>query len=287
MVYWLLQHLHLTIMKNKNLIFIILSSFMLLFVTACSDNNDDIDKSFPGGTKAKLLPVKIYKEEFKETQEFEYDNLNRLTKYKLYSTATDVENKLRKAIEIKYNEAGAVSEYIESANQVTFLYTATYSESEVILENPTYKINIKLDGQSRILNVIETYPPKVEANRTHTYEYDALGNIAKYSYDEKYWEYSYDDKNGIYSQIKSPQWILELILDKNELPLANNCTSLRTYYKKENTGEELYGFLYKRAYVYNDNGYPVKYKEEKNYATESTPPDYNNIRIEYREAKSL
>lgn len=274
-------------MRNKHLIFIILSSFILLFATACSDDNDEYIPSFPGGTEAKLLPVKIYDGDNKILEEFTYDELNRLTEYNKFRIDTEILDKTAgksktDGLSILYNEIGDISEVLIDRGTYTERKVLTYNGSEIRIEDNSYLNVIETQDRNLVVNRILSVAAIKEILQVNRYTYDQYKNIKSETFkggDGR--NYKYDDKNGIFSQVNTPQWFLINYLFKDS-NLKNNRIQESPFYINAKGDTIRDRQIFKYNYEYNNNGYPYRYN--KQYIEDKEPYPELTYTIEYREA---
>lgn len=269
-------------MKNIGLFFRV--CFILIFTlstAACSD--DDAIINFPGGTEAKLIPVKIYGEKNGGITSFTYDDDNRIINC---SYSFENGGKLSKYSEytIEYDDNDNINRVVyQIIDGDTFIYTMTYEESCIIMKDKFYTSYIYIDSQNRVLKVSQSNNSNEELY--FNYDYDNKGNLIRHDINGIYYSYSYDERNGIFNCVNTPQWFLVFMLNK-EYHISNNCNEITTYYLDEN-GDKKLRTTFELTYTYNDNGYPTKY-HVPNMSFCGTPPlPESDFRVEYKEAKDI
>lgn len=200
---------------------------------------------------------------------FEYDNHHRLTKA---SIVEDISENAVNMLEVRYlsdsqcsvklytkNSDGSTSDStVYEANEVgdrINIAEKDYADGKV---NHTEKYYYTTNYSSRkITGLINDSEESPYSYLNLTYGYDAADNIqSKLSRDKsgnmiEMEIYTYDDKKGIFSNIKTPAWILLGVLDldhvDNPLFLTNNITELKT--------DEVLDVKY--TYKYDRNNYPL------------------------------
>ena len=271
------------IMRNINLYFKLCLVLVFLFMVACSDENRM--HNFPGGTSARLLPVKVSGEKNGGQTILIYDNYNRLVNCSYYLKSGGGLSKYSE-LKIEYDTDGCIKKAIEQTSggeNNTYLFT--YDESQIVIQDTYYTRYIDADAQGRILGMKQSYNNDRNTSVVYNYSYDQKGNITKYDLNNNYYSYVYDNYNGIYSYVNTPQWFLVIMLGKSNF-VYNNCTEIYTYSLDEN-GKEQAPVTFKLTYTYNDNGYPVKY-HIPNMSFCGTPPlPESDFNIEYQEAKDV
>lgn len=273
-------------MKKLRSLFAFCTAFLLLSISSCSD--DDSVQEWPGGTTAKLLPVKIYGKDNGGMRAFEYDNNNRLTTLTTYATKNGKLNKSR-ILKIEYDAEGRIKkaddrsvESPESSYAYINVCTFTYDGSQVVMNGTYFTSEIKIDAQGRILERKDYQKDNEELVSASSYTYDSKGNLSTEEYkDNRRLTYSYDNQNGIFSHINAPQWFLVSVLGMNT-GFYNNITETKTY--AFGTEGYLDPTTSKTTYTYNANGYPVKYTVPFSGDCGTPPLPETNFEVEYKEA---
>ncbi|MDR1170919.1 MAG: hypothetical protein LBL24_00535 [Bacteroidales bacterium] len=239
----------------KKLSFVFLSILILsVGLFSCSKDNDDDNPD-----ASVYLPKKMYGtyigDQWNAT--FAYDSQNRLVR----STAVNRDGGSETVLTISYPANGQYEIKISSgSNDWHRMYTAKETGNIVEVE--------KTDRYNGIAEEPEEYYYTVEDGRIVNrisddgiinYTCDSNGNITESS-----WIYrdhpadvttmKYDDKKGIFSNIKTPAWILWSILDIDQIDdpwfFVNNITEL-----KDNGVLDV-----KYEYTYNSDNYPTAIK---------------------------
>lgn len=83
--------------------------------------------------------------------------------------------------------------------------------------------------------------------------YDSKGNLIKLVNENKESSYEYDGRNGMFKNIKTPQWAMYLLLEDMHVFNVNNPTKT-SYEDSEFHESNLSSF----SYEYNSDNYPVK-----------------------------
>lgn len=269
-------------MKNISSYFKLCLVLVYLLFVACSDDNSI--QNFPGGTSAQLLPVKISGEKNGGQKVFVYDDYNRLISYSYFSKS---DKKLSKISELKiqYDALGRVDKATqESSEGESYIYTITYDELQIVVQDKYYTRYIDIDTQGRVLKMKQYYTNNRDASIEYNYQYDQKGNLIKNDFNNNYYSYTYDVHNGIYSSVNTPQWFLVTMLDATLI--YNNYTQIQVSFLDEN-GKEQTPTTFKITHTYNENGYPVKY-HVPNMTFCGTPPlPESDFRVEYQEAKVM
>lgn len=270
------------IMKNISSYFKLCLVLACLSFLACSDDNSI--QNFPGGTSAKLLPVKISGEKNGGQTVFVYDDYNRLISCSYFSKS---DKKLSKTSELKiqYDALERVEKATyESSEGESYTYTITYEGSHIVVQDKYYTRHIDIDAQGNVLKMKQYYANDQNASIEYNYQYDQKGNLIKKDFNNNYYSYTYDDYNGVYSSVNTPQWFLVTMLDATYI--YNNCNQIQVSFLDEN-GKEQTPTTFKITHTYNENGYPVKY-HVPNMTFCGTPPlPESDFRVEYQEAKVL
>jgi len=246
-------------MKLKNLLGLFCIISILSFFISCSDSDDDA-QVFPGGTSAKLLPVKAEGEKKTYCFYYEYDNNNRLLSEKIAWTESNYAT-----YKINYGTDGNIDkmtyDYFEDGKIIeegSHSLTYTYNGSQIKVNNSKRKLDkwlIEVDDQGRILESKTIFSGDKEYIYTTTYEYSD-GNIKR----ADGVDYSYDNKNGIFKYVNTPQWFLVSQLNIMYF-LKNNATEFNQILEERNSETKASGTTpgNKITYTYNSNGYPAKY----------------------------
>lgn len=245
-------------MKRNYFILLCVAFTIILTAFSCSDDDESDYKVFPGGTSAKLLPIKIKGEKGIAEYYYEYDADNRLVSKKTVWPLAGKNN--YSTLTISYDDEGRIigttnkdENFVE--NNYTFSYS--YNDSEITVKSiPASLRNLKIiiDEEGKMLKS-EQFTDEGNLYSVMNYEYDNQGNIINTN-DSR--DLKYDDKNGIFKHVNVPQWFLatqlyELYCFKNNVVEE----TYRTSYKITDTELSVGGFKIK--YTYNENGYPVKY----------------------------
>ena len=186
---------------------------------------------------------------------FEYDSLDRLVK--LTHVQKEVIMKISYLDETTFRTTYTHAE--DTAAYDTREYTTMYDSAYVNLHNSRdgnvfYMYGIRENGQMFCKNM------PLPAT---SFAYDAAGNLieeedAGEGEHALSYQYTYDNRNGIYKHIQTPLWLLyDNQPDDTEInPLyffVNNITEFKGSQKV--SGEELFTGTY--TYSYNNDGYPV------------------------------
>ncbi|WP_177761405.1 hypothetical protein [Flavobacterium sp. I3-2] len=228
---------------------ILLSALMLstLAVVSCNDSDDNS----VGQDTGVYLPTKIESTENKQT--FVYDSENRLIEskeinddgsYTNHVTFGYLSGKLVSAKEIT-TEVGDTQTYVSTGD-----YTFTYQNNEVTIT----EVNTSNWGSSTETTVvtIDSNGRLISGENLSTV-YDANGNLTKLVDAEGTETFEYDNKNGIFKNVKTPQWAFYVILDDWYYLNVNNITKMTW----DNTSDNEVDFS-NLNYEYNAANYPVK-----------------------------
>ncbi|MDR0873723.1 MAG: hypothetical protein LBN27_09725 [Prevotellaceae bacterium] len=228
----------------KKYLMIFLSLALAVVFSACNKdddkgNNKEDDGENNNNTQV-YLPSKIIYDG--ETTTFTYDNQRRVTEQKnSYTTNT-----------YTYNSDGTLAQVVKLNEDPLSSRTITYEYKENAVER------IATGSKSTYEYVLKDN--RIVANNSdldsYSYTYDAVGNMIKqtkqtkvgYKTYENTYEYTYDNKNGVFKNVNIPQWykITELY-QWSDIAVVNNAL----------TDGDL---GWKLEYVYNENGYPTSCK---------------------------
>lgn len=231
---------------------VILSAFVLagILFTSCDKNDDDTS----GNNEA--VPAKMSSED--SNIEFSYDNQNRLIKL------TDVSEGTHGQITYSYSTIAELEYNGEELTKITEVYNSTYngnqssstSEYTFSKSNNTITVYYKMvdDGStytgSEVLEINEK--GYLVTNEDYTYFYNTQGNIVKISDEDTESLFEYDNKNGIFKNVKTPQWILEHFFDLGAFYINN---PVKYTYTDEGFPEDNETVI--MTYQYNGADYPV------------------------------
>lgn len=116
----------------------------------------------------------------------------------------------------------------------------TYTNSNGANGNMTDVLTV--DGNGRLMNYDGTNAV-----------YDASGNLTKMTNSYEEYTFEYDTKNGIFKNVKTPQWAFVYVLDDHFMYKANN--AVKVTYKDL---EENQTYSQAISYTYNAADYPTK-----------------------------
>ncbi len=159
-----------------------------------------------------LLPKRIYSKLWDVT--FEYDQKSRLNK------TIEVVGSTRNVVEISYpatNEYKVVHYRLQGADTTVIIAAEKNNRIDISGYKSSDGKKMKTSDRCYLLdsqNRVEEYQ---NGNETVSYSYDEKGNIESRGTKT----YTYDNKKGIFSNVKTPQWILtdELVFDQMSDPL--------------------------------------------------------------------
>ncbi|MBA5791995.1 hypothetical protein H1R17_03700 [Flavobacterium sp. xlx-214] len=203
------------------------------------------DDPTEGGTK--LVPLKIVEED--GTIAFTYDAQNRFLEIKEETTNPEdytlstFKYEGDKLISLKVDAKSKTSSYVEEytftyqANKVTanLKYTANNNTEE-------YTDELKIDDKGRLINYDFA-----------TLSYDSSGNVNKIVNPDEEYLFQYDFRNGVFKNVKTPQWVMVYALDKFYTNSVNNFT--KTTFIDQEDGEEIDVNIF---YEYNRFNFPSK-----------------------------
>ena len=232
---------------------IVLSAFVLagMLFTSCDKNDDDIVEN------NDVVPVKMSSKD--SNMELSYDDQNRLVKLSdtsegtygqvtySYSSVSELEysgEELTKITEV-YN-----STYNENQSSSTTEYTFSKSNNIITVYYKTIEDGSTYTGSENLVIDEKKY---LVTNEDYTYFYNTQGNIVKMSDGDTESLFEFDDKNGVFKNVKTPQWVLEHFFGMGMFFINN---PVKYTYTDENFPEENESFSI--SYQYNTAGYPIK-----------------------------
>lgn len=241
----------------------------LLGIIFYSCNSTDEDISMNPQTQAdieiKHLPSKLTSSE--KTTHFYYDNQDRLIRFEEKST----ENLYSKEFSISYKD-NLVNEIIlkyESSDSYSYtnLYTFEYIEDNVVITNLFTDINDYSVTQSRTIRIdMSNFLTSGFGIKT---TYDNKKNLLEIIEDNTGTKNKFDNKNAIYKNVNSPQWLLYYVL-KLGIHKENNPLEIHTI--RTDRTETNSSVI---SYEYNSEDFPVKqFITDDNYYTTETQIEY-------------
>jgi len=221
---------------------LVLSAFVLagLMFTSC-DKNDDNNTTEEGTVDVSkiYLPSKIVSDD--GTTVFTYNNKAQLTKI----DESD-------GYEYTFTYSGEqLVEATTTENNIKTFYTFSQAGTKL-----TVSMKAEFNGQTHNDTEILTLDSKGNLlnDGYFNYTYDANGNITKMkSDDSEEIILKFDDKNGIYKNVKLPQWVFAYIVSE-QVNIVNNAVNID--YKDSDFPED--NFTGTVKYDYNTDNYPVK-----------------------------
>lgn len=221
---------------------VVLSAFVLagLMFTSC-DKNDDNNPAEEGTVDVSkmYLPSKIVSEW--GTTIYTYNNKAQLIKI----AESD-------GYEYTFSYSGEqLVEATATENNIKTIYTFSQAGTKL-----TVNLKAEFNGQTHNDTEILTLDSKGNLlnDGYFTYTYDANGNITKMlSDDSEKIIFKYDDKNGIYKNVKLPQWVFAYIISE-QTNIINNVVDIN--YEDSDFPED--NFNATATYSYNADNYPVK-----------------------------
>lgn len=221
---------------------LVLSALVLagLMLTSC-DKNDDNNTTEEGTVDLSkmYLPSKIVSD--LGTTVYTYNNKAQLTKI----AESD-------GYEYTFTYSGdQLVEATATENDIKTFYTFSQAGTKL-----TVNMKAEFNGQTHNDTQILTLDSKGNLlnDGDFNYTYDANGNITKMkSDDSEEVVFKYDDKNGIYKNVKLPQWVFAYIVSE-QINLVNNVVNIDS--KDSDFPED--NFTATVSYNYNADNYPVK-----------------------------
>ncbi|KAA5531913.1 hypothetical protein [Paenimyroides baculatum] len=191
-------------------------------------------------TNAIYLPSKIYGDSGPVT--FKYDDKNRITEMKQGDSDYTITTTLNYTGDLV---TSAKVEEVTTENTYTSDYTFTYQGNNVLIsydDNPEPVDAFTIDAKGRLVGY-----------DGGSITYDTAGNIKKVTspYDE--YSFEYDTKNGVFKNVKTPQWLYVFLLDDYFFYLVNN--SINIDYKDLESSETDTQTI---NYTYNTYNFPEK-----------------------------
>lgn len=213
----------------------------LLFVgfafTSCDKEKEEQEDQ---ATNAIYLPSKIYGDSGPVT--FKYDDRNRITEMKQGDSDYTITTTLNYTGDLV---TSAKVQELTTDNTYTSDYTFTYQGNNVLISydnDPEPVEAFTIDAKGKLIGY-----------DSGSISYDTAGNIKKVTspYDE--YSFEYDTKNGIFKNVKTPQWLFVYLLDDYFFYLVNNCVKID--YKDLESSETDTQTI---TYTYNTDNFPEK-----------------------------
>lgn len=237
--------------------------FITIVFTSCNPNNDDsiINPKNTEPFETKYLPSKLITSE--ETTYFHYDNQDRLIRFEQKSN----ENLYSKEFSIFYKDdlVNKIVLNYESSDLYSYtnLYTFEHIDNKVIIANKFTDINDYSVTQSRTIRIdITNFLTSGFGIKTI---YDDQKNLVEISDENIDTKNKFDDKNAIYKNVNTPQWLLYYVL-KLGIHQSNNPLEIHTTKIEldETNSSEI-------SYEYNSDNYPIKQLtiDDNNYTIET------------------
>ncbi len=253
---------------------ILLASMLALSISfSLSSCSKDDDKQQEETTK-DLIPLSLQFPDHKEVINYFYDNQDRITGIELRKEKELVYRTL-----IAYDNDGKVvqTNYTGLHNSIIHQYRYLSNDTivRIIDNNENSKDSIIINEKENIIRFIRT-----NAGENHIYHLNNNGNLTgsenRYGYStifEYNYQYAYDNQKGIYSNVKSPAWILIQYCWGNGKFSTNNIVSAT-----ENTQ-----IVEEYNYSYNANGYPDSFNAKYIYGDDDIEEE--TILVNYRTVK--
>ena len=228
---------------------ILLSALMLSTLAFVSCNDSD-DNSGVQDTRI-YLPTKIESTEYIQT--FVYDSENRLIEskeidddgsYTNQVTFEYVNDKLVSAKEIT-TEVGDAQTYVSTED-----YTFSYQDNRVTITE-VYTSNWGSSTNTAVITINAN--GKLISGDDLIATYDANGNLTELVEEDVVKTFEYDAKNGVLKNVKTPQWVLHVVLQDLYQFKFNNAVKLVDVDSDEEDQE-----ITNISYQYNSANYPIK-----------------------------
>lgn len=227
----------------------------IILSSSCSDNEDGIYTD----PNAKLLPIKISYSKSNRSY-YTYDASNRLIEIlSSYKFDNEFVGSYSFLYEIKYTADNKVDSLYKTMGpyqtRTTYVPNDTigfdYDGLKITATSKFSVLEMTIDEQGQVLTA--SLKPTILSGGLsweRLYEYDSTGNISrctlKYSTGETYViNYTYDNRNGIFKNVNTPQWLLVTQLDEN-------CIINNEIYENGNMNTNI-------SYKYSASGYPKSY----------------------------
>lgn len=234
-------NLEIILMKKLALSAFLLAGFM---ITSCDKTDDN---TTPQNTDSSYLPVKI--NDADGIYSFKYDAQNRMIEMKSGDSETAY---ILTTFTYSGDQLTAVKEKeVAPSYTGTEDYVFTYQNNKVSAKvtytnsngaNGSMTDVFTVDGSGRITNYDGTNAV-----------YDANGNLTKMTNSYEEYTFEYDTKNGIFKNVKTPQWVFVYVLDDHFMYKVNN--PIKVGYKDL---EENQTYSQAISYTYNAADYPTK-----------------------------
>lgn len=212
--------------------------------SSCVDVVPGIDPT-EGGTK--ILPLKITEEN--DITNFTYDSQNRFTEikeenenttdYTLSTFKYEADKLMSVKVEVKSADYSSVTDYTFSYANNTVNTKVKFSSNGVDEEMEEV---LTIDATGRLISYDGI-----------SLDYDSSGNVNIISYPSEQMLFQYDYLNGIFKNVKTPQWVLVYVLDKYYTNYSNNVEQVM--FKDFEDGEESKVNI---SYEFNKFLYPSK-----------------------------
>lgn len=232
---------------------IVLSAFVLagLMFTSCDKSDDETSGN------NEVVPVKMSSED--SNMELSYDDQNRLVKLSDTSEGTHGQ------MTYSYSSVSELEYSGEELTKITEVYNSIYNENQTssTTEYTFSKSNNTITVYYKMVDDGSTYTGSESlqidekgyliTNEDYLYFYNSKGNIVKISDEDTESLFEYDDKNGIFKNVKTPQWVLEHFFDIGVFFINNpvKYTYKDVEYPEDNETVSI-------NYQYNASGYPIK-----------------------------
>lgn len=211
----------------------------LIFVgftfTSCEKDKEDEQT-----TNAIYLPAKIYGDSGPVT--FKYDDKNRIAEMKQGDSDYTITTTLNYTGDLV---TSAKVQEITIENTYTSDYTFTYQGNNVMIsydDDPEPVDTFTIDAKGKLIGY-----------NGGSISYDASGNIKKVINPDDEYTFEYDTKNGVFKNVKTPQWLYVYLLDDYFFYLVNNCVKID--YKDLESSETNIQTV---TYTYNADNFPEK-----------------------------
>ncbi|WCM41481.1 hypothetical protein MG290_11035 [Flavobacterium sp. CBA20B-1] len=198
------------------------------------------DKEKELTTNAVYLPAKIYGDSGPVT--FKYDDKNRIVEMKEGDSNYTITTTLNYTGDLV---TSAKVEEITTENTYTTNYMFTYEGGKVLIsynDDPEPVDVFSIDDKGKLIGY-----------DGGSISYDNIGNIKKVTNPYEEYTFEYDTKNGVFKNVKTPQWVYVYLLDDYFLYMVNN--GVKIEYKDLESSENHTQII---DYTYNADHFPEK-----------------------------
>jgi len=238
-----------------------------LFLLSCNSNDEVLENSNQDltNTQKTFLPITLTSSD--QTTHFVYDEQNRLISYQ--ENATDNFYSKKYTIHYKNNLVEKVFLNYESQDHYSYTneYSFKYNTDEVIITNNFKDINDYSVKQTNSIKIDKSNFLKTGHGILAIY--DNKKNLTEVIHNNLDTKHTFDNKNAIFKNVNTPQWLLYSIL---QLGIHRTNNPIKIEYNQTNLNESNTSSI---TYEYNSEGYPIKrYSTEDDYLTTETEIEY-------------